>query len=175
MNVPPARILLHGLFVKPLSSLGTVTAASGHHLPGPTPCFPGPGLPWASSDLRCPLLSSSDEVRWLCALSAGGGKQSREGSVEHATGFWKVLLLSGSGVECPPGEQTQHFWNGPGTGRGWAVTKNRPGSILGHPRKVLVWSRVGRHFPDLIQRLFSFASPTPPPARSGPPRRLFCH
>ena len=83
---------------------------------------------------------------------AGGGVEA----VEHSPGFWKVSLLHG-GVECHEDqarqaraltrEQTQPFWDGPGMGRGWAVTKNRPGSIPGVPMESAGVEQGGVPFP----------------------------
>ena len=61
------------------------------------------------------------------------------------------------GVECPEDqtrqvraltrEQTQTFWDGPGMGSGWAVTKNRPGSIPGAPTESAGVEKGGVLFP----------------------------
>lgn len=61
------------------------------------------------------------------------------------------------GVECPEDqtrqvraltrEQTQTFWDGPGMGSGWAVTKNRPGSIPGAPTESAGVEQGGVLFP----------------------------
>lgn len=82
-------------------------------------------------------------------------------AVEHSRAFWKVSLLHGGGgvggVECPEDqtrqvraltrEQTQTFWDGPGMGSGWAVTKNRPGSIPGAPTESAGVEKGGVLFP----------------------------
>lgn len=77
-------------------------------------------------------------------------------AAEHSQVFWKVSLLHG-GVECPEDqarqgraltrEQTEPFWDGAATGRGWAVTKNRPGSIPGAPTESAGVEQGGVPFP----------------------------